>query len=423
MARELIQNTEQRIEEQSKSKWDKTIDHLAEYWYLYTCFGLALIAAVFFMVHRYYSATEIIDGSLWGQYGDFVGGVIGTLVSVLSVYYLIKTLKEQQLANKKVAENNDEIAKVYKLQQFDSNFSVLYKMYKSTLELYKSDSKEGREALMDMSKKLFEEFEPLSTYADTKKEAQQKFDEKFYIPKRDVAAVHFRTLFRLFDLIHNSPIEESKKVLYAKMLRSQLCEEELLLLRYNCHCHYGAEMRKYVNIYNLLKHLPLMSLGEFRAWRTFLNDENAINRIDTEFIALRKHIFNVIKATSPILKTKQIHYSPRYNMVITAATDNKSVELCLTFGNEKSKVTDTASIDGTFDKFTKDQLQNLFSDFLYELFVYSNFAEYNKPEVVNIEKSATEHTSSKQTSVRLVVTKNNYPLTLSYDKLYTPAKK
>lgn len=423
MASELIHNTEQKIEEQSKSKWDKTKDHLKDCWYIYTCSLLSLIAAIFFMVHRYYSCHTTVDGELWGQYGDFVGGVLGTLVSVLSVYYLIKTLKEQQLANKTVVDNNDEIAKVYKLQQFDSNFSVLYKMYKSTLELYKSGEKEGREALMDMSKNLFDGFEPLSFYADTKKAAQQRFDEKFYIPKRDVAAVHFRTLFRLFDLIHNSPIEESKKVLYAKMLRSQLCEEELLLLRYNCHCHYGAEMRKYVNIYNLLKHLPLLSLGEFRGWRTLFNDENAINRIDTEFIALRKHIFNVIKASSPEFKTKEINYSLRYRMEIKAAEDNKSLELCLTFDNIKSSKADSASIDATFDKLTKDQLQNLFTDFLYELFVYSNFAEYNKPELVNIEKSATDHTSSKQTSVRLVVTKQNYPLTLSYNKLYTPTKK
>lgn len=405
-------------------KWyEKLGRHLGEYWYIYTCLVLALGAAVFFMVHRYYNAHEIIDGSLWGQYGDFIGGVLGTLVSVLSVYYLIKTLKEQQNANGEVAKNNLEIAKVYTLQQFDSNFTTLFDMYKNAIDSYEYEGLKGRYALIAMTNKLFADFKPLATYDDTKKAAQRVFDNQFYTHNRDIAAVHFRTLYQLFDLIFKSAISENKKVLYAKMVRSQLCEEELLLLRYNCHCHYGNTMRKYVNSFNLLKHLTLMSLGEFKKWREFLGDEQSINRMDAEFISLRKHILNAINGTTKETKSRSILYSDRYTLQITAKPDNTSLELCLTIDKNKKSDQDVNSIDAAFDRFVTEDFESLLTDFLKELFIYSNFAEYNKPEEIKIKTSSTKHSTDKTQSVTIVVTKNNYPLAISYGYVISPAFK
>lgn len=420
MARKLNQPTEI-----TQNKGERVWNHIIEHWYIYLCLVLAVGAAVFFMLHQYYSVREAIDGTLWGQYGDFIGGVLGTLVSVLSVYYLIRTLKEQQDANKEVAANNEEIAKVYTLQQFDSNFTTLFNMYKWAIATYKlGDNKKGRSAMIAMTERLFDGFKPSEKYEDTKKAAQQQFDNQYYIPNRDVAAVHFRTLYQLFDLISKSDISEKKKVLYAKMVRSQLCEEELLLMRYNCHCHYGAKMRKYVNRYNLSKHLPLLSLGEFKRWRTFLKeDQSSINRLDSEFIGLRKHIFNVIKGMTEDAKVKEIHYSPRYSMVIKAAADNKSLEICLTRDTKVASNQDNNSIDMAFDKFTTKDFESLLKDFMLELFVYSNFAEYNKPEEIDINTSSTVHTTTKEESVTIRVTKKEYPLAMSYDSILSPGFK
>lgn len=416
---------DQRLTE-IKGIWYKSLwIHVKQHWYVYSCLLLSILAAVFFMMHRYYDASNVIDGTLWGQYGDFIGGVIGTLVSVLSVYYLISTLQEQQNANIEVAKNNDKIAAVYTLQQFDSNFSTLLQIYKSVVESYHYKindklEKNGRAALIAMGQDLFKNFKCTSSFEESYKAAKQHFDNNFYIPNRDVAAVHFRTLYQLFSLIYSSDIDERKKVLYAKMIRSQLCEEELLLLRYNCHCHYGNQMRKFVNIYNLLKHLPVLSLGEFKKWREFLGNEQNINRIDTEFISLRKHIFNAINGKIKENKQYVINYSPKYMLSIQVADDNQSLELHLT-RNNILKTDDAGSIDATFDMFSIEQFEDLFTSFFKELFVYSNFAIYNKLEDIRIETSYTNHSTTNQTSVRIVVTKTKYPLVLSYVDLYSPA--
>lgn len=420
MASKLIQQPT----EIKEGSWVKLRKHIRGHWYVYSCGVLALLAAILFMLHRYYSIKAPVDGAILGQYGDFIGGVLGTLISVLSVYYLIKTLREQHEGNIEVSANNGRIAEVYKLQQFDDNFTTLFNMYKDAIGAYQyrvTPRKiiRGREALIQMTKKLFDEFEAQDNYANAKLAAQQKFDEGFYIPNRDVASVHFRTLYQLFALISTSPIEESKKVLYAKMVRSQLCEEELLLLRYNCHCHYGIKMRKYVNLYNLLKHLPLLSLGEFKTWKDFLSDVQKINRIDTEFIALRKYIFNVIKGKVPENKVIIKNYSAKYSIRIQAKKDNTSLELCLT-RNNSVETNETISFDTTFDTFSTAQLEELFSMFFLELFVYSNFAEYNNPKDISVETSVTNHSTSNKTSIKVVINKEKYPLALSYDELYSP---
>lgn len=422
MASKLVQQPKE-----IKTKWwSHLLEHLKEHWYIYLCVVLTIGAAIFFMIHQNYDAHSAIDSSIWGQYGDFVGGVLGTLISVLSVYYLIRTLKEQQKGNEEIAKNNSHIADVYKLQQFNDNFSTLFSIYEKAVGSYRSKNSEsqiliGRDAFITMAQNLFKENQVKgSSYEEYKIESQSIFDEKFHIPNRDIASVHFRTLYQLFALIYNSNIDEGKKVLYAKMIRSQLCEEELLLLRYNCHCHYGVKMRMYVNRYNLLKHLPLLSLGEFAKWRNFLGDEQKINRLDTEFIALRKHIYNAINGKTSDSKQIKIDYSPKYSLMIEAAEDNKSLSICLTFNNTTS-LQESNSADKTFNSFTPKDLENLLSDFLLEMFVYSNFAEYNSPENIKIETSKTEHSTSEQTSVRLVVSKNNYQLMLSYDDLYAPS--
>ena len=408
--------------EVKETGWHKFRVHFCEYWYIYSCLFLALLVGIFFMVHQYYDTDEPIDSSIWGQYGDFVGGVLGTLISVLSVYYLIQTLKEQQKSNLEISTNNNHIADVYTLQQFDGNFSTLYSMYKDAIASYKYKGKEGKEALIMSANELFVDFKVTDDYGETKKNAQLRYDERFYIPNRDIASVHFRTLYQLFALIQKSEIDENSKVLYAKMIRSQMCEEELLLLRYNCHCHYGAKMRVYVNTFNLLKHLPLLSLGEFKKWRLSLDNQQKINRLDSEFIALRKNITNVIKGKTSDNKTVKIDYTGMYSLVIEAEKENKSLTLCLTRDNTSSSL-EPNSVDDTFNTFTPKDVERIITDFLKEMFIYSNFGEYNKPNEINIETSITRHSTSAKTSIKWVVSRKDYPLTLSYDDLYSPTTK
>ena len=54
--------------------------------------GTVGIFALLFAQHREYDLAQPCDGELFGNYGDFIGG----LLSVVSIYLLVETLKEQR---------------------------------------------------------------------------------------------------------------------------------------------------------------------------------------------------------------------------------------------------------------------------------------------------------------------------------------
>lgn len=61
-------------------------------------FGAAfmLISTPFFFLNRHYCANEPIASEVFGQYGDLIGGFVGTLVAAVSVVLLYETLNEQR---------------------------------------------------------------------------------------------------------------------------------------------------------------------------------------------------------------------------------------------------------------------------------------------------------------------------------------
>ncbi len=60
-------------------------------------------------------------------------------------------------------------------------------------------------------------------------------------------------------IIEQEKIEELEKFNYIKLLRSQLSENEMLVLYYNSHSDFGGDFYKLILKYNLLKHLPCIS--------------------------------------------------------------------------------------------------------------------------------------------------------------------
>lgn len=92
---------------------------------------------VLFKWDEYILNTEVV-----GHYGDFIGGAIGTLVSIVLLYYTLKLQRRD-------SENN---VQVYKQQQLNDLFFHLLKQYDDILKSLKTktaDNKklQGREAL------------------------------------------------------------------------------------------------------------------------------------------------------------------------------------------------------------------------------------------------------------------------------------
>lgn len=373
---------------------------------------LVILTAVAF--YAYYRFKGDADKTMWGQYGDFVGGVLGTIVAFLSVYYLVVTLREQQRANVVVSNNYKEVAEVYLAQQFDNNYQHLIKLYQDAIGSYSKDTFKGREALKKLYERLYAI--PLDTtrcYADRKKSALFVFDKEFYIPNRVSSAVHFRVLYQIFNLIDNSGLDEHRyKVKYAKLVRSQIDEDELLLLRYNCWSRYGEQMRRYVNQYNLLKHLPVLSLQEFRYWhKEIITDEIEQNALDTELISQKKFISVFFSGYSEDITTLENDITDKYKLLITRSSKNKQFSYILRRNDEKS---DKFPVDNALSALGNAHTINFLIDFLHELLEYSNFCMYNKDLEYegsmkeNKDRKITDFIISAKSSTSIVLNYKNY---------------
>ena len=65
--------------------------------------GISLVVSValiiLFLQNRLWNCSWPVDNGLFGTYGDFVGGVVGTIIAFYSAYLLIRTFQSQEQVN------------------------------------------------------------------------------------------------------------------------------------------------------------------------------------------------------------------------------------------------------------------------------------------------------------------------------------
>lgn len=346
---------------------------------------LAIIALLLFASHRYFSLAKAIDGSLWGEYGDFIGGVVGTIIAYISIRLLVETLRAQNKANQIASITAKDNDYTYRLQQLNDHFQMLIRLYRETLSEFKdnenANSRIGKAYLqgcIDAMRTGMGECQ--SDYASRNKKAIEQYS-LFYTNHRDVASVYFRIVYRLWELIFDTPLVLQDKLRYVKILRCQFSEAELFLIRYNAMTSNGTKMQYYANQFNITKHLPELSLLEFTFWRNqkFDNAEASRNLLVTYFIALRKSIILRIKEDVDD-ELKQI--GGRYKV----SDEYSGNQFTLTVKRDKRDSSASGSLSAVFDTLTLLELRDLMVDFLVELFVYRSFCNYQKPEDISIEK-------------------------------------
>lgn len=399
------------------------------FWIEIICLLIGGVSLVLFCLGRtLFNWGGAIDNEVWGQFGDFIGGIVGTLISYISVRLLVRNLREQMKSNQQQAESNSQNAKIFELQQFNEMFKLLFNQYQDTISNYRYGADlTGQKAIAAIARDIMLHGGTINggTYQERESMALGIYDS-FYVNYHDVAPVHFRIIYRIFQLIDEAEISDTQRRDVAKIMRCQLSEEELFLLRYNCKSPYGAKMRLYLNRYNLQKHLPILSLLEFSPYRFTLVDDTQRNRLNTELSVIRKAMRDLFIKQDDQLKVFVKSYTPRYQMRIEVAADNKAFMLELT-KNENQPVSKVETdIDAVLEMLGHDRINQLLYDFVCEVFVYSNFSLYN-----NMESLKIEHDSQRQEHARIVkyyvsVTKEedgqNYPLICAQKQLDSPVK-
>lgn len=369
--------------------------------------------------------NETIDHELLGTLGDFIGGVLGTTISFYALYILIDTFKNQIRTNENVTKTNDSVIETnnatvsqMSYQIFDNKFTTLLSLYQDAIKNYRKDDlhgKEAFEALVNDFKKV--PFKNNWVYSRRHKAAILHY-EPFYVSNRALMSIHLRMLFLLFKMLAHAKIDERTRVEYAKTIRGQLSENEMFVIRYNCHCHYGQKMQDYANQFNLLKHLPIMSLLEFYKWRDIAETQECINALDTLFISLRKDITGLFADESNEDRSFQKGISKKYIFSIEKKNRGKELTFTIQKNNVSCQGTPKPAIEVALDKFDNENLQNLFQDYFRELLVISNFHIYNNVKNLKYKKNISE-IDAVHTMIEFKITKE-YPIILSQRQLRNP---
>lgn len=398
-----------KLSDASKSNYGNWI-----LWVTGVCVLLLLGAGGWAFLHNrvlFDAKLDQIDGGLWGQYGDFVGGILGSLLTFVSILLLVKTLRQQIDSSKEMSDNNDKTNTISRLKIFDNTYYRLLELYKSALEQLKSKK--------DINSIVNEDFR--KNIKEGNKAPIQIFKD-FYSQYREYAAVYFRMIYRELQYIDTSNITEIEKAQFSKIFRAQLSEAELVLLRYNALTENGLNMQSYINRYNLLKHLPLFDLLEFDKWKKDNHTSTELNHIDVMFYNLRQRIRKEFLNTVSESNTIDFKLDSKiYSIKFTIECNRSKFRLELVKNSKNSQTKTNESIDSAIERYTNEELKGLFEAFVKDVFLWSNFAQYNKEESVEIDKGINKSDINKTTAIYVSIKNNNgYPLIASQKQMQTP---
>ena len=163
-------------------------------WYDWVCIAFVLVGVIFFMLHQNYDASQKIASDVWGQLGDFIGGILGTFIAYIGIRLLVETLNAQRDANDTASKTYEDNKKVFIQQQFDGNFNTLLKLYEETIESYSADtSKRGREELHSYAEKLKKDISPTEeSYSERVSVAAEGFNHTPFGAPADASAAKKR---------------------------------------------------------------------------------------------------------------------------------------------------------------------------------------------------------------------------------------
>lgn len=314
-----------------------------------------------------------LDNALWGNLGDFVGGLLGAILAAFSFYMMFRALEEQR---KLTDKTNDIQEASQELHRFNSMFFELLGLYHRQVESLDKGLK-GRGFFDENMKRLQKDFHEYSSFGRGWRYAKEKY-LKFYLENASSVAPVFRTLYRLFYLIDNARIDEKQKHDYAKTVRAQLSEGELFFLRYNCVVEYGAKFADLINKYRITKHLPFLSLLENTQLREKVNSPAAPASglaLNMLIYSLWKEIYDRLTGKIEAKDEYELYRkNARYRLEFVVRDRRVAVVRLSVDSSRRNNTPVLKCIDDIVDS---GLTQRLLNDFVREVFIYSSSRLYN----------------------------------------------
>ena len=366
-----------------------------------------LFAYMFFKHNRVISLAFLLDHDSVGQYGDFIGGVFGTILSVVLLY---QTLNIQR-------QDSNRNTLVYEKQELNNEFYHLLSLYQDILKDFEIQSDglklRGKELVASCYQDIYDGFDENETAL--RKMATQAYLQ-FYSTYRHFAPVYFRTLYRICESVSEKGADTKyKNVDYIKILRAQLTDAEMLLLRYNAQTVMGKKFRYYINRMNLLKHLPPLDLLEYKKWRKLIAPHglHEVSAINTALIELRQRMTDILDVDET--STLSTLTEPHSLVTFAINTTQQKDELTIVMNRKSAAVIPDEDSFGSFLRFDKGTLIDLLSFFLYDSVVLMNFNEYNERQA--LEFSSEDRSPADNSRIVIAITvrnKSHNPIIMKY---------
>ncbi len=304
-----------------------------------------------------------INSEKAGQTGDFVGGIVGSIFTLVGIVLLYETLSLQR-------QEFIESRKVFQTQQFENKYFSLVELYNNIVNSFHLDiaptSFRGKDFFAKNKEMLLTTYTPTNSYFKNRKQAIELYN-KFYLTNRESLGQYFRTLYRIFELIETNITDEKEKVSYVKIIRGQLSESELFFINYNACTTFGEKFRNYILNYNLVKHLPILERVEFHEFKTKLTEEksNAVSLVFEEI--------------NDFLKSQNTNYYKTYlkgRFAFKVQRSNKRIEIEI-FRNNNVNYSNFVQEGFGLNDLTNQDLEKLLKSWFLELFYFRKYIETN----------------------------------------------
>jgi hypothetical protein len=155
-----------------------------------------------------------------------------------------------------------------------------------------------------------------------------------------------------------------------------------------------------------------MSLLEFTYWRGMIVDQDKIGSLDQLALSFKQLMTKMLDIDGA--NRKEIEISSRYSIGIKVSENHDEVEVRLKKSKKKTRggAIKRPVAEGAFDKINEGELATFMKEVLTEIFVYSNFFQFNG-ERHDIVSSEVEYDNADRMSILTTVARPGIALALA----------
>jgi hypothetical protein len=208
----------------------------------------------------------------FGEYGDFMGGVLNPLLSFIMIMGILITiilqqseLKEARKEFKRSADALAEQSQSLALQNFENTFFQMLRLHNDIVkDMFEGDADTGNKGFSgrDCFGVYHQKFDSIyyKYMKDSDKEDELELIEinykVFFFNYQSSIGHYFRNLYTIIKLVDAKTIPFVDKKQYTNIVRAQLSSYELSLLFYNCLSSIGRDKFKpLIEKYELLANM------------------------------------------------------------------------------------------------------------------------------------------------------------------------